>query len=226
VVSPFSVPVRSESSVVIDQIRPKKESLTIGDKRGRFGADSAIGTSSCGSIVTREGFLWSPYYLVRDRDRGDGIATREWSHRRNPYISGSEWIVEKCAGTVDARRARVRISRIASGDDRAIAPMLIDKRKTMPARRPAIIMQMLVRGESSRRVAEAVPHLWGAHNYNDDAGIPVAIRDSPGGMAGSGLDIKWLAKSAGRHLPLAARPRVGHIGLIGAVAEWLKAAVC
>ena len=29
-----------------------------------------------------------------------------------------------------------------------------------------------------------------------------------------------------RHLPLAARPGVGHIDLDGAVAEWLKAAVC
>jgi len=32
--------------------------------------------------------------------------------------------------------------------------------------------------------------------------------------------------SAAVHLPLAAGPRVGHIGLNGAVAEWLKAAVC
>jgi hypothetical protein len=30
----------------------------------------------------------------------------------------------------------------------------------------------------------------------------------------------------GSNLSLAARPRVGHIGLNGAVAEWLKAAVC
>jgi hypothetical protein len=28
------------------------------------------------------------------------------------------------------------------------------------------------------------------------------------------------------NLSLAARPRLGHIGLNGAVAEWLKAAVC
>jgi hypothetical protein len=32
--------------------------------------------------------------------------------------------------------------------------------------------------------------------------------------------------SAAGNLPLAARPRVGHIRLNGAVAEWLKAAVC
>lgn len=34
------------------------------------------------------------------------------------------------------------------------------------------------------------------------------------------------ANSAAANLPLAARARVGHIGLNGAVAEWLKAAVC
>jgi hypothetical protein len=38
--------------------------------------------------------------------------------------------------------------------------------------------------------------------------------------------IKWLANPAVPNLPLAAHPCVGHIGLNGAVAEWLKAAVC
>jgi hypothetical protein len=33
-------------------------------------------------------------------------------------------------------------------------------------------------------------------------------------------------KTAALNLPLAARPRVGHIRLTGDVAEWLKAAVC
>jgi hypothetical protein len=37
---------------------------------------------------------------------------------------------------------------------------------------------------------------------------------------------KWLANSAAANLPLAARPCVGHIRPDGAVAEWLKAAVC
>ena len=35
-----------------------------------------------------------------------------------------------------------------------------------------------------------------------------------------------LVYSAASNLPLAARLRVGHIRLNGAVAEWLKAAVC
>src|ERR1700732_222222 len=39
--------------------------------------------------------------------------------------------------------------------------------------------------------------------------------------AQNGLPIPLL-----RNLPLAARPRVGHIDRNGAVAEWLKAAVC
>ena len=37
---------------------------------------------------------------------------------------------------------------------------------------------------------------------------------------------KIVRNSTKRNLPLAAGPRVGHIGLNGAVAEWLKAAVC
>jgi hypothetical protein len=42
----------------------------------------------------------------------------------------------------------------------------------------------------------------------------------------SGSDIIMACEGHSPHLPLAARPRVGHIGLTGAVAEWLKAAVC
>jgi hypothetical protein len=38
--------------------------------------------------------------------------------------------------------------------------------------------------------------------------------------------LKWLTNPAAANLPLAALPCVGHIGLNGAVAEWLKAAVC
>jgi hypothetical protein len=38
--------------------------------------------------------------------------------------------------------------------------------------------------------------------------------------------VNWLENRPAPNLPLAARPGVGHIGLNGAVAEWLKAAVC
>jgi hypothetical protein len=49
---------------------------------------------------------------------------------------------------------------------------------------------------------------------------------SPERLIGSPRVRKWLSNSAALNLPLAARPRVGHIGLTGDVAEWLKAAVC
>jgi hypothetical protein len=45
----------------------------------------------------------------------------------------------------------------------------------------------------------------------------------PAGRAG--IDAHWRQYIA-PHLPLAARRCVGHIGLTGDVAEWLKAAVC
>ena len=49
---------------------------------------------------------------------------------------------------------------------------------------------------------------------------------SPERLIGSPRVTKWPSNSAALNLPLAARPRVGHIGLTGDVAEWLKAAVC
>ena len=51
------------------------------------------------------------------------------------------------------------------------------------------------------------------------SGTPDGVEELPG-------VIKWFANPPAPNLPLAARPRVGHIGPDGAVAEWLKAAVC
>ena len=46
-------------------------------------------------------------------------------------------------------------------------------------------------------------------------------------LAFDGLAMSPIGRNAAAlNLPLAARPRVGHIRLTGDVAEWLKAAVC
>ncbi|WMT71646.1 hypothetical protein [Bradyrhizobium sp. Ash2021] len=50
------------------------------------------------------------------------------------------------------------------------------------------------------------------------------VRDSLARSAWGGNATKWPQRDL--NLPLAAGPRVGHIGPYGAVAEWLKAAVC
>jgi hypothetical protein len=50
------------------------------------------------------------------------------------------------------------------------------------------------------------------------------VRDSSARSAWGGNATKWPQRDL--NLPLAAGPRVGHIGPYGAVAEWLKAAVC
>jgi hypothetical protein len=50
------------------------------------------------------------------------------------------------------------------------------------------------------------------------------VRDSFARSAWGGNATKWPQRDL--NLPLAAGPRVGHIGPYGAVAEWLKAAVC
>ena len=50
------------------------------------------------------------------------------------------------------------------------------------------------------------------------------MQNGPGKCARSGAATKWPRRNL--NLPLAARARVGHIRHNGAVAEWLKAAVC
>jgi hypothetical protein len=47
-----------------------------------------------------------------------------------------------------------------------------------------------------------------------------SAENSPGG------EVIFRRNPPAFNLPLAARPCVGHIGLTGDVAEWLKAAVC
>ena|ERR1700736_4425535 len=73
--------------------------------------------------------------------------------------------------------------------------------------------------------------------------IPARIRRTPQPVHGEGArperrhcdgeppvdaleSLIGLSVPQAQNLPLAARPRVGHIGLVGDVAEWLKAAVC
>jgi hypothetical protein len=56
---------------------------------------------------------------------------------------------------------------------------------------------------------------------------PELIHSDEGDEASpSAPGIAIMKRSAAQNLPLAARRRVGHIGLVGDVAEWLKAAVC
>jgi hypothetical protein len=69
-------------------------------------------------------------------------------------------------------------------------------------------------------VAARVAHPWRLCPAATSEGFIWAQR------LGVPLSLMGLPNSATRNLPLAAHPCVGHIGLNGAVAEWLKAAVC
>ena len=76
------------------------------------------------------------------------------------------------------------------------------------------------------RVAHAEPPVYhqdhGARNMRPNARYGVsAVREESGRSAGAS---KWPRRNL--NLPLAAGPRVRHIRADGAVAEWLKAAVC
>jgi hypothetical protein len=84
----------------------------------------------------------------------------------------------------------------------------------------------LARNDIAAGVAESAPRWWRPHHNSTAPTLRLQFKDSLKGPVGSGFDIIMAYDSRGRHLPLAARPRVGHIGLTGAVAEWLKAAVC
>jgi hypothetical protein len=84
----------------------------------------------------------------------------------------------------------------------------------------------LARNDIAAGVAESAPRWWRPHHNSTAPTLRLQFKDPLKGPVGSGLDIIMAYDSRGRHLPLAARPRVGHIGLTGAVAEWLKAAVC
>ena len=68
----------------------------------------------------------------------------------------------------------------------------------------------------------ARPILGGCCANGTKSGANAARGASPPRTEGD----KIVRNSTKRNLPLAARPRVGHIGLNGAVAEWLKAPVC
>jgi hypothetical protein len=82
--------------------------------------------------------------------------------------------------------------------------------------------QKIRQWEKMREAASPNPRrICDAHNKS----VAATCRrwfDSPGG----GHEPLIVRNSATRNLPLAARPGVGHIGLTGDVAEWLKAAVC
>ena len=81
----------------------------------------------------------------------------------------------------------------------------------------------ILRPRANARGVAAVPDL----EAREPASRPIwlhVMQNGPGKCARSGAATKWPRRNL--NLPLAARARVGHIRRNGAVAEWLKAAVC
>ena len=80
-----------------------------------------------------------------------------------------------------------------------------------------------LRPRANTRGVAATPDL----EAREPASRPIwlhVMQNGPGKCARSGAATKWPRRNL--NLPLAARARVGHIRRNGAVAEWLKAAVC
>jgi hypothetical protein len=121
-----------------------------------------------------------------------------------------------------ACRKQQEINRIrCDGEFEKWSASTIGKRRWQaPARNGSTLLAQRKRA-MRRRLATAA-----AAEQIRDPSPDFGCERSPKRLIGSPGVTKWLSSSAALNLPLAARPRVGHIGLTGDVAEWLKAAVC
>ena len=174
-------------------------------------------------MARRHGRCWSIATVLKARtDRGVAFPTAaarkrsadSWRNYKSPYFQGSKCI-----------HVRKRVRRITGWNSE------------MRTDRTGIAFRKLSRRKRRRQIARAWPYRL---SFPRAASIPlrsrsrkaqrslVSLPDRRAGRARSagvtGGVTKWSRRNL--NLPLAARPRVGHIRPCGAVAEWLKAAVC
>jgi hypothetical protein len=131
------------------------------------------------------------------RDRGYPGAVPQRQDGKNPYFSATERGFQ-----LPGQSARRRKGKSAGASRQTPRRITDEAERIAPRRSPPLTIRIAAPAESQGIVQTAV------------AGRG-AIRSD-----------KMAANSVAANLPLAACPCVGHIGLNGAVAEWLKAAVC
>jgi len=153
-----------------------------------------------------------------------GSTLRDEANRRNPYFSGL-----KCPFEWRPQRQKP----IACGQESAG-----NQSNPLQRRVRKIVRQHGSANVDGKRRRETEAHFWRGETRDaaaaGDRGSRGTVTQSPDfgcerspeRLIGSPRVTKWPSNSAALNLPLAARPRVGHIGLTGDVAEWLKAAVC
>ena len=155
------------------------------------------------------------------------IATAEFhiandGNGKNPYFMGSSssWKNRRVA-----RRESNLVRRRFRNSPRTIA----GDNEMRTAGGSACTTPTALREKNGGRVAEFERHFGTRHISGLDVPVSssrIRLRSRGRNTRSHQESSKWLAMAAAPNLPLAARPRVGHIGLDGAVAEWLKAAVC
>ena len=162
-------------------------------------------------------------FRVRVRPaRGSCAARRQGHDCGNPYIAGMECRSGAARPLIAAHRARSSRHARTIRRDRGEGPALNANRDSQPRKSENLEQDWPKASAYLRRRANPERNTP-ASVQNVGFGTPAReLRSIPESQKGS----KRLVNPSTPNLPLAARVRVGHIGPDGAVAEWLKAAVC
>ena len=154
-----------------------------------------------------------------------GSTLRDEANRKNPYFSGLkcpfEWRRQRQKPIACGQESAGNQSNPLQRRVRKIVRRTIGKRRW---RAPARNGSTLLARRNARCGGGWRPRQ--PRNKSVTQSPDFGCERSPERLIGRPRVRKWLSNSAALNLPLAARPRVGHIGLTGDVAEWLKAAVC
>jgi hypothetical protein len=205
---------RPSINKVFDKTIPRTSRKT----SAAFGSDHA--TRNIAMAVTI-GTRWRFLRATANRDRNRRVPHRQWRESRKPLFSGLIFIFEWNWKYRRVTRRESKSCPAAFFENRS-------KRSSVTARCELQATRLAPRRRPCAKIPGASVAEFGPHFRTRGLDVPVSFSRIPleKPRAEFQESSKWLAIAAAPNLPLAARPRVGHIGLDGAVAEWLKAAVC
>jgi hypothetical protein len=205
-------------------------------KRRALGLHGGGDAALCAEISSRTP---SPPWCKLDRNQAESffqhlrrsmrwpVHIAGWGESQKPLFIGLKMPFRMAPATADANCVRAGISgksiESAATASSKNGPTARSANADGKRRRETEAHSGSAKRAMRRRLAAAAA---GAEQIRDPKVPGCGCERSPERLIGSPRVRKWLSNSAALNLPLAARPRVGHIGLTGDVAEWLKAAVC